>query len=337
MGLFSSPSVLESCGRSDEIDCRLRWADQLGAGHKDLAAFVRVQCELHRLGEVVDEIVEAGGGVPVARSAEYARLKREERRLLSAFGDVWAAEVKLPPVDTVRFAKGCPDRLTVNAAHPDLPDCLDRLPGLAPTVRAITFMLPPGRRAPSALVDQILRFEAATRVDRLALVGGGWGDAAARAIAGSVHARRLKSLTLSDCRLGPAAVKAIVSSPYLGDLEYLNLGGNGLLEDGFAALALLPAALPALRQLDLGGTGMTDAAAEHLAGGPALTGPGLTELTIAGNPLTAAGVRHFLNAEHLADTWITFDARSLPAHSRGETKRRLDRHNGIRTGHGRAP
>lgn len=337
MGLFSSPPVLESCGRADEIDCRLRWADQLSAGHKDLAAFVRVQCELQRLGDVVDEIVDAGGGVPVAQSAEYARLKREERRLLSEFGDVWAAEVKLPPVETVRFAKGCPDRLGVNAAHPDLPACLERLPGLAPTVRAITFTLPPGCWAASALVDQVLRFEAATRVDRLALVGGGWGDAAARAIAGSVHARRLKSLTLSDCGLGPAAAAAIASSPHLGGLEYLNLGENRLLEDGFAALALLPAALPALRQLDLGATGMMDAAAEQLAGGPALTGPRLIELTIAGNPLTAAGVSHFLKSKHLADTWITFDVRSLPAGSRVEIKRRLDRHNGIRTGHDRAP
>lgn len=102
----------------------------------------------------------------------------------------------------------------------------------------------------------------------LSLANGQLGTAGVVALAGSPHARTLRSLDLSWNRLGIKATQALAASELLGQLEVLDLSHCQPGDAGCAALA--SGKLGALKELRLGAARVSDAGIEALLGSKAL-------------------------------------------------------------------
>jgi len=104
-----------------------------------------------------------------------------------------------------------------------------------------------------------------------------------RDLAASPHLGRLRGLDVSYNRIDGKALRALSGAAFAGRLERLSLAGNDL--GDVAGLADAP--LTGLRQLDLGGCGLDDAAVAALADADWL--PTLREVDLRGATLTASG------------------------------------------------
>lgn len=82
---------------------------------------------------------------------------------------------------------------------------------------------------------------------------------------------QLRSLTLSQCRLGAEGIKAIAESPKLRNLYRLELSGNGLQDEGIAQLAASKH-LHSLGELNLIGNTIGAKGMKALAQSPILQG-----------------------------------------------------------------
>jgi uncharacterized protein (TIGR02996 family) len=131
--------------------------------------------------------------------------------------------------------------------------------------------------------------KAMPRLSDLALAGNPLGDAGGRAVALSpLLARQLARTGVLDLRatgLGPAGVQALVAGDRLRPAVVLNLNRNDVGDAGVTALSV--ANLPRLRELHLAGNGVTDEGAAALAGAPFLGR--LRALDLADNRLGPGG------------------------------------------------
>jgi uncharacterized protein (TIGR02996 family) len=146
------------------------------------------------------------------------------------------------------------------------------------------------------------------------------GDAGALALAASARLTRLTHLNLFRNHIGPAGMRALASSASLAGLTHLNLEENEVGGAGPQALAD-SSHLTGLVEVDLGYNHFGDAGAKALAGGspslfgrlwsglrrrlrperPAAPFPGPIQiLRLAGNEMTAEGVRAFAGSPRLA-------------------------------------
>ena len=108
---------------------------------------------------------------------------------------------------------------------------------------------------------------------------------------------RVRELDLFGNDLGTGGVEQLVQSPYLGGLDALDLGFNGL--DGAAVRALARAStLPNLKELALNDNRhITGDAVRLLADSPFLAG--LRALDLSGNDVTDAGIRALVESRSL--------------------------------------
>ncbi|HEX5288747.1 MAG TPA: TIGR02996 domain-containing protein [Streptosporangiaceae bacterium] len=84
----------------------------------------------------------------------------------------------------------------------------------------------------------------------------------ARELFASPHLRRIRGLSLLRCELGDAEAGLIASSPYLSELEWLDLGLNHVGTAGVTALAA-SAGLPRLGYVGLLGNAVDDPTPQH--------------------------------------------------------------------------
>ena len=283
-----SPFLSDILARPDDPTPRRRYAAHLRRSDPDsrTARLIEVQCRLA-------EVTAADAPLTPSARQEVARLAVEERTLLPACRADWLARLGtlVPSAERLTFRLGLPHHLALAAA--DLYPAGRRLFEAAPTLRHLTLSSPADGRPADA--ERLFASPLLTSLDGL-LLRGPWGDSAARAAVASPHLRRLRLLDLAGCEVGPdAAVRVAVGLP---DLTRLVLSGNPVGPAG----ADLVAAGPAL--LDLDEAGFDDAAAEA-AGGRSTR---VRELSLLDNPgLTAAGVRHLLDAPGLGQVALALD------------------------------
>jgi uncharacterized protein (TIGR02996 family) len=124
----------------------------------------------------------------------------------------------------------------------------------------------------------------------LGLAGNPLGGPGARVLAQSPLLRRQLARTgLLDLRhtlIGPAGVQALVGDDHLRTVVSLWLDGNHVGDAGLTALSI--AELPRLHELHLSGNGITDEGVAALAGAPVLNR--LTVLDLADNAISPGGV-----------------------------------------------
>jgi uncharacterized protein (TIGR02996 family) len=99
----------------------------------------------------------------------------------------------------------------------------------------------------------------------LALTGIPVGDEGAAALARWRHLDQVEVLYLARCELSPDGVNRLLDTGRLRHLEKLCLGNNDLGDAGVTALARRAESLPALRHLELDGTGVRKDGCDALA------------------------------------------------------------------------
>jgi len=198
---------------------RQAYADHLDAapgGPSARAEFIRIQLRLAR--EAFAEPTPATAGNPtaeLARRMEHLRLQQRERELLEHHAAAWAADI-LRVAARVEYRRGFVASVVLDA------DAFVQhgawLLQRAPVVHMeLTRVLP--------VLDRLIACPA------LAAVG---------------------ALSLSNQQLDDAALRRFLSSPYIGQLWWLDLSGNAIDMPGVEQLAAAKAKLPRLRFVGLG-------------------------------------------------------------------------------------
>lgn len=234
-----------------------------------------------------------------------ARLSDDEPRLvyadwLAANGDPDRAELVRVQIALARLPDDHPRRTELADRHTELhpkvaTDWVARLGGLAAGVEF-------RRGVPDAVTvatddflsygDELFRLAPCVRRVRLT-------DAAGRVprLARCPTLARVRELDLFGADLGNAGVGQLVESAYLGGLDALDLGFNGLDFAGVRALARA-STLPNLRELALNDNRqVTGEAVSALADSPFFAG--LRALDLSGNDVNDTGVRALVESRSL--------------------------------------
>ena len=290
----------------DDDTPRLVYADWLeDHGDPDRAEFIRVQCELDKLGEW-DE--------------RWEELKQREQRALRGYRKEWLGGAE-GLVRKWEFRRGFLDSAHVRPK--DLAAFGEELFRRAPLrhVRLSGIFGDPALRALAAsshlakvrsLEFYYFRLDAPRLAALLAsphlgglralhLNGCVIGPDGARLLAGSPNLAGLTALRLRNGDIGPAGAGALAGSPHLARLEALDLTLNGIVDEGLTTLASSPrlANLTDLRvQANRIGRGGVEAlaAARHWR---------LARLSLGTNPLGNEGVRLLTASPHAGHlTWL---------------------------------
>ena len=141
--------------------------------------------------------------------------------------------------------------------------------------------------------ERLANTAAVRNLESLTLTNCGLGDAGLRALLASPHLTGLRELRVPSNGLTAAAVRALMSCRHLRGLRVLDLYNNHLDDDGAHVLALCPH-VDRLTQLDLGLNRIQRAGAESLARSPFLLR--VRQLSLLGNPcaydpVTVTGLR----------------------------------------------
>jgi uncharacterized protein (TIGR02996 family) len=270
----------------DDDTPRLIYADWLEERGDPRGEFIRLQCQLARMGQ----------GDPRCPALQY-----QEQQLLGAHRAEWLGPL---PQGTVLyepiFRRGFLEEVSLGPrTFSDLGEQLFRL---HPRLTAVRIRGINDRGAEILAASPHL-----ARLTVLDLSEGQLGPAGARALASSPALRQLNSLRLYANEIGPQGAAALAASPYLARLTCLNLGGtrgrygdveNNIGDAGAQALAASPY-LTRLENLNLYLNQIGDPGARALAASPTLAN--LTELKLYGNnAITDAGVEALAASPHLA-------------------------------------
>jgi uncharacterized protein (TIGR02996 family) len=208
---------------------------------------------------------------------EKEDLKRREKDLWTRHGTRWMRELPAWARSGVTYERGFAWLVTATLAQ------------ILQGAKALW------RRAPvQALNLYVGRNKASERLDEFALVP---------------FLTRVTSLSLVWNQLSPVEVATLLSSPHLGGLRSLWLGGN---QEGDVLARLVagePARLAALRLLDLGNTMIGDAGVSVLAAAPWKQ---LQVLDLRGNPIGTRGFLALARSESLGALTM-LRLRSTPA------------------------
>jgi uncharacterized protein (TIGR02996 family) len=271
----------------DDDAPRLVYADWLeDHGDTDRAEFIRLQCELARLGE--DD---------PARD----HLEPRERVLLEQHSVKWLASFPGFARKGAVFRRGFVEKITVKAAG-----FVKKAKVLFPAAPIRSAELTYGYNFSDApLPDPALA--ACADLSRLtALRIGGYqgriGDEGVRTLVNSPHLSGLKRLDLSDCGIELEGVRAVAASPHLSGLESLDLSGQRLGRPSQAGNqgALLLAASPHLsnlRELSLMAQTLRGEGAAALVSSPRLRN--LVRLDISYNHLGPEGGEQLVASANL--------------------------------------
>jgi uncharacterized protein (TIGR02996 family) len=267
----ASEAFLKTIGEEPDEDAhRLVYADWLDDhGQPERAEFIRVQCELEKLGP---------------DDSRRPDLAKRERALYEAHHEAWFDE--LPEWARPRgygmftFRRGfvaqilCTARQWLKGA--------EALWRLVPPERLILYkckgVLGALSRSPHLAGVSSLKLHDLT------------GPAEVGELAAATHLRRLTDFDFSGNRIGDEGLAVLVRLPPLDHLKQLNLSYNnlGAAEGSVGELPSKPA-LASLEVLDLSHNFLTEGAAAALASSPHLAG--LRELDLGRNPLGERGVR----------------------------------------------
>jgi hypothetical protein len=148
---------------------------------------------------------------------EPNKLSRELNVLIRKHGKVWAGEVA-SLVTAFAFHRGCLAEVTLPGAA--FPTVMPKLVTLAP-VQHVNLIAP-------LELEAVVASEWLARVTSLSIIelGGGFGDAEAKLLAGSAHVSNIRWMRLYDNAIGRDGCIALAASPHLADCLYLGLGGN---------------------------------------------------------------------------------------------------------------
>jgi uncharacterized protein (TIGR02996 family) len=267
----------------DDDAPRLVYADWLEERGDPRGEFIRVQCDLARIGE----------GDP-----RRPALESQEQQLLGAHRAEWLGLPQGTILYDPKFRRGFLEEVTLDPqTFLELGEQLFRLHPL----RRVSFPGPGGYHHLAALAaSPFLARLTALRIDRIT-------DRGAEVLAGSPHLTRLTALSLPEGRIGPAGARALASSPSLQQLNSLGLYANVIGPQGAAALAASPY-LARLTCLNLDGresrygdvvNNIGDAGAQALAASPYLTR--LEKLTLYLNEIGDPGARALATSPTLAN------------------------------------
>jgi uncharacterized protein (TIGR02996 family) len=171
---------------------------------------------------------------------------RVQELLVEHGEDDWAGAIA-PYVTSYEFRRGLLERVKVSLA--DLREHAEELFRQAP-ILDLTITQESDEEG-EGLAD-VLALPALSRLTHLHLTGPGWGEEAARALAGAKHIKRLTSLWLEVAGIGDKGLALLANAPHLRSLTELHLEYNNIGLPGIRALASSPY-LNRLRHLYLGG------------------------------------------------------------------------------------
>ncbi|MCE9564765.1 MAG: TIGR02996 domain-containing protein [Planctomycetes bacterium] len=121
------------------------------------------------------------------------------------------------------------------------------------------------------------------------------GFEAATILAASTRLAHLKELLITRSRIGTAGIRAIVTSPYLQNLQLLTFGQEDF--DATAGEAFTPAILPKLEKLQISDSNFSDVAVTSVAKSSLMKQ--LVHLDLSGNPLTSDGIEDLVGTGSL--------------------------------------
>jgi uncharacterized protein (TIGR02996 family) len=289
----------------DDDAPRLVLADWLeDHGEAERAEFIRVQCEIARVGE--------------SDRPRLERLAAREKELWQAHRAAWCAELPRWARDKVVFRRGLPAGLRCTPTQWLGGRGLTRA---APIEALEIDKDDPAKRGAlvaserlgglSALRARWYRHEARRELAASPHVGGlrwldlgrggcSWGstpgDAVCVGLAANPALAGLRGLRLNYGEIGPGGLAALGASPYLAGLTHLDLETNSLGDAGAAALAAAPGAA-GLTRLSLRQCGIGQAGGEALASSPRLAG--LTHLDLHSNHTGPGGAEAVAASPHL--------------------------------------
>jgi uncharacterized protein (TIGR02996 family) len=264
---------------------RLVYADWLQEnGQPERAEFIRVQCELARLGQW-DE------------SPRKAELAKRERALWKKYGKAWRAGLP-SPLKVGLFRRGFPDPPQQSVTGKQFLKFAESKLRAAPLW---SFGL-------GATTDQEMAQIPDSPVLSQTEALSGWqtipaltGSAVARLVS-SPRARNLRTLYLSRQRLGDAGADGFGRSANLPNLVALYLMEAELTDEGMRCLCQWPG-MKRLRDLGLPGNALGDTALDALAAVPFERG--LKTLLIGGNPgFTTAGLIRLIESPAAASLGV---------------------------------
>jgi uncharacterized protein (TIGR02996 family) len=282
--MTSNEAFLQAILEDPDDDApRLIYADWLEERSDPRSEFIRVQCQLARMGQ----------GDPRCAALEF-----QEQQLLGAHWAEWLGPLQGTILYEPIFRRGFLEEVSLEPrTFLDLGEQLFRLHPL----RRLSFLGPDEEHHFAALAASPL-------LARLtALCIRGINDRGAEVLAASPHLTRLTALDLSEGRLGPAGTRALAFSPSLQQLNSLGLYANLIGPQGAEALAASPY-LARLTSLDLDGresrygdvvNNIGDGGVQALAASPHLTR--LEKLTLYLNQIGDAGARALAASPTLAN------------------------------------
>jgi uncharacterized protein (TIGR02996 family) len=265
------------------------WLDETGdATDRDRAEFIRVQIEL---------------------AATYHLKRRDSlsdrnHKLLSQYGDTWAADIVGRGVNEVRFERGFVAAVT--ATGPAFIRRGDAWTAGTP-LRNLTLRGVAGNAARLAGCPHLARISSLTIADNQ------FSDYDLAALVRSRYWLGLSELCLSGSssmvcgRIGDHGLAALASSSVLASLTDLTIDSDGSI--GSAGVkAIADATVPTqMQRLQITETSIDDRGAMALAGGAGLSA--LKDLRIAGGAIGSEGIVALLRSPHmvgLAHAWVPY-------------------------------
>jgi uncharacterized protein (TIGR02996 family) len=245
---------------------RLVYADYLEEnGNADRAEFIRVQCELAKLGEDDERRFD---------------LEAREQELLQAFGKKWLAPSRAWASVGWEYRRGFVEHITLTSSR--LAKYADELFRRAP-VREVTL-----RGLPAALTE-LVNCPQLARICALDVVSGlnYLREAYCAELASSPYLKNLRTLRFNRTRTGVGGIAVLLATGAFPELTRLELQHHRhrRLTD---VLADLPS-LARLRELDLSYNEFGDDGLQALMRSQYLAGP--RSLLLASNRISAVGVR----------------------------------------------
>jgi uncharacterized protein (TIGR02996 family) len=277
------------------------WLEEHGTteAERARAEFIRVQCELARLGN---------------DDPSRLVLEQRENELLTQHERNWAqdihsilAEIREGIMGATRapffwrFERGFIESIECHGAL--LIRHAARLFARAP-IRRLRIDGPMSQRAALSALPELARLTA------LELTDPSLNSKDVRALASSPYVANLTTLHINKDNGATAWVKdagttALAKSPHLARLRELGLRANNITVKGAAALATSPH-LTRLTSLDLALNGLGDEGVQALAGSPVLAN--ITRLDLKGNKIGPAGCAALASSPYLADLrWLNLE------------------------------
>lgn len=268
------PSIIDA---PDDDAPRLVFADWLEEnGDTERAEFIRIQCELARLGE---------------DDPRFRRLTARGKELEDEHRVEWQSD--LPQFEEIfwgGFHRGFVAAVRVESVE-TFAEHADAIFAAAP-IRELRF-----HRVFANEAKRIAMTRQLARVQVLDLEDGNMiGNQGAQALANSPYISGLTVLKLRGNAIGPSGASALARAAHLGPLTDLNLDRNAIYDEGVQAIVESPR-MRHLQRLSLGWTQCGEPAARILARSSYLAN--LNLLYLSGNQIGDEGVEALAASRHL--------------------------------------